>query len=117
MLDAVGQGPRVGPNHLRRAEQSAQAVATMAIDPADAWTALRIVHEWTIGHALHVVTLREDDQLESQLRAAPPEEYPEMSRIFPTGRGEPHDAAFETALEVVLDGIEHRLCRAGARRR
>ena len=106
MLTAFGRGPRVGPNQLRRAEQSATAVAGLDLDPADAWTALRIVHEWTIGNALHVVTLREDPQLEQQLRAADPDAFPRMSRVFPSARGESHDAAFETALEVVLDGVE-----------
>lgn len=109
MLAAFGRRPRVGPNHLRRAEQSAAAVAGLPLDPDDAWTALRIVHEWTIGHAVHVVTLREDDQLEAQLRAADPDEFPQMARVFPTGRGRAHDADFERALEVVLDGIERNL--------
>jgi Tetracyclin repressor-like, C-terminal domain len=108
MLTAFGRGPRVGPNQLRRAEQSATAVAGLDLDPADAWTALRIVHEWTIGNALHVVTLREDPQLEQQLAAADPDAFPRMSRVFPSARGESHDAAFEAALEVVLDGIERR---------
>ncbi len=108
MLTAFGRGPRVGPNQLRRAEQSATAVAALDLDPADAWTALRIVHEWTLGNALHVVTLREDPQLEQQLRAADPDTFPRMSRVFPTGRGESHDTDFDAALEVVLDGIERR---------
>lgn len=108
MLHAFGRGPRVGPNMLRRAEQSASAVAGLGSDPADAWTALRIVHEWTMGHALHVITLREDDQLEQQLRGADPARFPRMSRVFPATRGQPHDTSFDDALEAVLDGIERR---------
>lgn len=108
MLSAFGRGPRVGPNQLRRAEQSAQAVAGLAIDPDEAWTALRIVHEWTIGHALHVVTLREDDQLQVQLEAADPARFPQMSKVFPSGRGASADPSFDAALEVVLDGIQAR---------
>jgi hypothetical protein len=69
------------------------------------------VHEWTIGHAIHVITLREDDQLEAQLAAADPGAFPQMARVFPTGRGRPHDADFERALAVVLDGIERRFLR------
>lgn len=111
ILSAFGRGPRVGPNQLRRAEQSAEAVAGLPIDPADAWTALRIVHEWTIGHALHVVTLREDDQLEAQLQEADPARFPQMSKVFPSGRGESADPSFDAALEVVLDGIEKRFLR------
>jgi len=108
MLSAFGRGPRVGPNHLRRAEQSATAVAGLGIDPADAWTALRIVHEWTMGHALHVVTLREDAELEQQLAGADPGAFPQMAKVFPAMRGRAHDTSFDAALDVLLDGIERR---------
>lgn len=108
MLSAFGRRPPVGPNHLRRGEQSAIAVAGLGIDPADAWTALRIVHEWTMGHALHVVTLREDTQLERQLAGADPEAFPQMAKVFPALRGRPHDTSFDAALDVLLDGIEQR---------
>lgn len=116
MLRVFVTGARVGPNQLRRAEQSASAVAGLGIDPTDSWTALRVVHEWTMGYALHVITLREDEQLEAQLRQADPAEYPRMSQIFPTGRGKEHDVAFDVALDVVLDGIAHHFLSPGATR-
>lgn len=112
MLQAFGKGTRVGPNMLRRAEQSAAAAAGLGLDPAEAWIALSIVHEWTIGHALHVVTLREDDELEGQLRTADPEEYPRMSGVFRAGRSQRPEEAFETALATVLDGIAQRFAQA-----
>jgi AcrR family transcriptional regulator len=108
MMQAFGRGTRVGPNMLRRAEQSAAAVAAVDLDPGDAWVALSIVHEWTLGHALHVVTLREDAELEGQLRSADSDEFPRMSKVFGTGREQSRDTAFAEALETVLDGIEHR---------
>ena len=107
-LQAFGRGTRVGPNMLRRAEQSAAAVASLDLSPADAWIALSIVHEWTIGHALHVVTLREDHELEGQLSGADPAEFPRMSKVFGVGREESRDTIFDVALEAVLDGIERR---------
>ncbi len=107
-LQAFGRGTRVGPNMLRRAEQSAAAVATLDLSPADAWIALSIVHEWTIGHALHAVTLREDHELEGQLSGADPAEFPRMSKVFGVGREESRDTIFDIALEAVLDGIERR---------
>jgi AcrR family transcriptional regulator len=107
-LQAFGRGTRVGPNMLRRAEQSAVAVASLDLSPADAWIALSIVHEWTIGHALHVVTLREDAELEGQLSGADPAEFPRMSKVFGIGREQSRDAIFDVALEAVLDGIERR---------
>jgi AcrR family transcriptional regulator len=111
-LQAFGRGTRVGPNMLRRAEQSAAAVATLDLSPADAWIALSIVHEWTIGHALHVVTLREDHELEGQLSGADPAEFPRMSEVFGVGREQSRDTIFDIALEAVLDGIERRFVSA-----
>jgi AcrR family transcriptional regulator len=110
-LQAFGRGTRVGPNMLRRAEQSAAAVASLDLSPADAWTALSIVHDWTIGHALHVVTLREDSELEGRLSDADPAEFPRMSQVFGVGREQSRDTVFDTALEAVLDGIEQRFGR------
>jgi AcrR family transcriptional regulator len=107
-LQAFGKGTRVGPNMLRRAEQSAAAVASLDLSPADAWIALSIVHEWTIGHALHVVTLREDVELEGQLSSADPTEFPRMAKVFGVGREASRDTIFDVALEAVLDGIERR---------
>ncbi len=112
-LQAFGRGTRVGPNMLRRAEQSAAAVAPLDLSPADAWTALSIVHDWTIGHALHVVTLREDTELEGRLSDADPAEFPRMSQVFGVGREQSRDTVFDTALEAVLDGIEQRFAGGG----
>jgi len=107
-LQAFGRGTRVGPNMLRRAEQSATAVAGLDLTPADAWIALSVVHEWTMGHALHVVTLREDAELAGQLGSADPADFPRMSQVFGVGRRQSRDTVFEMALEAVLDGIERR---------
>jgi len=110
-MHAFGRGTRVGPNMLRRGEQSAAAIAELGLDPADAWIALSILHEWTLGHALHVVTLREDVELESQLSSADPAEFPRMAAVFGDGRHASAERAFEVGLEVVLDGIERRFGR------
>ncbi len=108
MLQTFGRAPRVGPNLLRRAEQSAAAVAGLRADPADAWTALTIVHEWTIGHALHTLTLRADSQLEAQLQEADAAAFPQMTQVFPPGQRREREETFERALAAVLDGIELR---------
>jgi AcrR family transcriptional regulator len=107
-LQAFGRGTRVGPNMLRRAEQSASAVSGLDLSPAEAWIALSIVHDWTMGHALHVVTLREDTELEGQLSGADPADFPRMSKVFGVGREQSRDTVFDIALEAVLDGIERR---------
>jgi AcrR family transcriptional regulator len=94
MLHAFGNRPAPGPSQERRAGQSAAAMAAMGVAPEHVWTALGIVHEWTMGHALHVVTLREDPALAER-----------VARVAPGARTE---AVFDEALEAVLDGIEAR---------
>jgi AcrR family transcriptional regulator len=109
MLQVFGAGARVGPNQLRRAEQSATAVATLGVDPATAWNALQIVHEWTIGHALHTVTLREDSQLQAHLAEADPIEFPRMAAVYADRQRADPDHSFDLGIDTVLDGIERRL--------
>jgi len=92
MLHAFGRRPPPGPNQKRRAEQSARAAEALGVDPADAHRALSIVHEWTMGHALHVITLREDAALARAVGGDVP------------GR-------FEDGLEAVLDGVLARYGR------
>ncbi len=108
MLQTFGSAPRVGPNLLRRAEQSAAAVGALRADPADAWTALTIVHEWTMGHAIHTLTLRADSQLEERLQDADAASFPRMTDVFPAGQRQAREETFERALAAVLDGIEQR---------
>lgn len=116
MLHAFGRRPASGPNQLRRAEQSATAVKALGIEQASAWTALSIVHEWTMGHALHAVTLREDVALGNHLASASAADYPNAARALEPGRDHSDQRAFNEALETVLDGIEHRFLPSAARR-
>jgi AcrR family transcriptional regulator len=111
MLHAFSRRPAAGPNQLRRAEQSAQAVEALGIRPEQAWTALGIVHEWTMGHALHVVTLREDKGLADHLRGVDPERFPRTAGALSSGSGPAGADRFEEALESILDGIEQRFGR------
>jgi len=108
MLHAFGRRPATGPNQLRRAEQSATAVKSLGIETAKAWTALSIVHEWTMGHALHVVTLREDTALNERLHATDVTNYPNAAQALKGAQVRPAQAVFEEALDGVLDGIEKR---------
>lgn len=109
MLSAFGRRPRVGPNLRRRAEQSATAVAGIDAAPADAWTAVTIVHEWTMGHALHTITLREDGPLHERLLDGGDAGFPGTARVFGAAAARPREETFALALEAVLDGIEQRL--------
>jgi len=93
MLHAFGRRPEPGPNQLRRAEQLAAAADAMGIDDRDAWRAVTMVHEWTMGHALHVVTLREDEPLARALQDSDASRRP---------------AAFQESLAMILDAVQAR---------
>ena len=93
MLHAFGRRPAPGPNQLRRAEQLEAAAAAMGIAETDAWRAVTVVQEWTMGHALHVVTLREDEPLARALQDTDAARRP---------------AAFQESLAMILDAIQAR---------
>jgi len=108
MLHAFGRRPAPGPNQLRRAEQSATAARALGIGAANAWTAVSIVHEWTMGHALHTVTLREDAALDEHLQAADETDYPNAAQALQPALNRGTQAGFAEALDTVLDEIEQR---------
>ena len=111
MLHASGRRPQPGPNHLQRAEQSARAVEALGVDTADAWRALSLVHEWTMGHALHVITLREDQALARALKNADDSQHPTAARALSAATSGGPEAAFRDALDMILDGVEARYLR------
>jgi AcrR family transcriptional regulator len=110
-LGAMGQGARAGPNLLRRAEQVAGIATRVGLELPDCWMIASIVHEWVIGHALHVLKLREDPQLAQHLHEPDPAPFSALASLLKE-RGEAPQGDFERALEVVLDGIETRVDRA-----
>lgn len=105
MLHAFGDRPAPGPNQLRRAEQSARAVEALGIEEQRAWEAVSLVHEWTMGHALHVVTLREDRLLARALEDADPEAHPAAARARTAARSTDVETAFQNGLDVILDAV------------
>ncbi len=108
-LHAIGQGTRVGPNLLRRAEQLATVITRLELAPDEGWTIAGIVHEWAMGHALHIVKLREGRQLEQQLQNVDAQEFPALARILNRTPQETRETAFARALDIVLAGIETHL--------
>lgn len=116
MLHAFGYRPPPGPNQLRRAEQSATAVANLGVDTAKAWTAVSIVHEWTMGRALHAITLREDDGLRTALDQADPAQHPAAVRALEAAPEPDAETSFSQALETVLDAIDPHVADPQGRR-
>lgn len=108
MLHAFGDRPAPGPNQLRRAEQSARAGEALGLDEPHAWRSVSMVHEWTMGHALHVITLREDRALARALAEADPEAHPAAARVLSAAAPLDAEATFQDGLAVILDAVGHR---------
>lgn len=106
MLHAFGHRPPPGPNQLRRAEQSAIAVDRLGVAPGLAWPAVSLLHEWTMGHALHVITLREDEALADALATADASAYPAAARALAGSVAESQAATFDHGLRTILSAIE-----------
>lgn len=104
VLEAFSRRPRIGPNVLRHAEQSATAVAALELDVRAARTVLGIIDDYTIGHAIRAISLDHVPQLPD----VDPAEFPQLARLPPAAADQPLDDTFEIGLDVVLDGVERR---------
>jgi AcrR family transcriptional regulator len=104
VLEAFSRRPRIGPNVLRHAEQSATAVAALELDVRAARNVLGIIDDYTIGHAIRAVSLDHVPPLPD----VDPAEFPQLARIPPAAADQPLDDTFEIGLDVLLDGVERR---------
>lgn len=102
MLMAQGRGPRAGPNELKRAEQSSEAMANLDLNEADGTTALTVLHEWTSGHALVAVRIQAAEKIGQKLAPADLDEFPKAGAVS----CQDGIITFKAGLEVVLNGIE-----------
>jgi AcrR family transcriptional regulator len=106
VLHAFERRPAPGPNQLARAEQSALAVSALAVDAENAWRALSIVHEWTMGHALHVITLRQDTALTQALNDVDASLHPAAAQALSAANVSDRKAVFRDGLAAILDAVE-----------
>jgi AcrR family transcriptional regulator len=112
-LEAFGQRPRFGPNTLRHVEQSLAAVSLTGLDEEAAAIVLGVVDEYTLGHAMRVLIVPDEDGLratiEQTLRAADPDAFPHLARATAGALLGAREGAFEAGLEALLDGFERTL--------
>jgi AcrR family transcriptional regulator len=112
-LEAFGQRPRFGPNTLRHVEQSLAAVSLTGLNEEAAAIVLGVVDEYTLGHAMRVLIVPDEDGLrttiEQTLRAADPDAFPHLARATAGGLLGAREGAFEAGLEALLDGFERTL--------
>ena len=104
VLEAFSRRPRIGPNVLRHAEQSATAVAALELDTRTARTVLGIIDDYTIGHAIRAISLDHVPPLPD----VDPAEFPQLARRRPAAADQPLEDTFEIGLDVLLDGVERR---------
>ncbi len=112
-LEAVGQRPRFGPNTLRHVEQSMAVAARSGLQPEQAAMVLRVVDEYTLGHAMRVLLIPDEaafaQGVEQVLRAVDPAEFPHLAGASARAVLGPGEGAFEAGLEALLDGFERTL--------
>ena len=112
-LEAFGQRPRFGPNTLRHVEQTLAAASRTGLDEETAAVVLGVVDEYTLGHAMSVLLVPDEDALrglvEQVMRAADPEAFPYLARATAGSVLGSREGSFEAGLEALLDGFERTL--------
>jgi AcrR family transcriptional regulator len=112
-LEAFGQRPRFGPNTLRHVEQTLAAASRTGLDHETAAIVFSVVDEYTLGHAMRVLLVPDEDALrgsvEQMLRAADPDAFPHLAQATAASLLGSREGAFEAGLEALLDGFERTL--------
>lgn len=112
-LEAFGQRPRFGPNTLRHVEQSIAAASRTGLGPEATAIILAVVDEYTLGHAMRVLLVPDEDALretiDQMVRAADPDAFPHLAQATAGALLGPREGAFEAGLEALLDGFERTL--------
>jgi AcrR family transcriptional regulator len=120
LVAATGMRAQIGPNAMRHFEQSLQAVADLAIDPAGKLAILRAADTYALGHvqvsqAAHEAWRRAGDGDRQRQetataylsRLAASGEFPRLAELGTAAllADEDDQAAFETGLNWLLAGI------------
>jgi AcrR family transcriptional regulator len=105
---------RFGPNDAKQAEQFAQAMASLKLEPAEVWTLVGAVNDYVLGHSLRVATAPKGVDLEEEIPGSDPTKTPELAALPDWLRTRSSVERFESGLRIVLDGIESGLPGSGA---
>lgn len=108
LLALLARRPRHGPNAARQAKQLARAVESLRLAADDMWTALSIVNDYVVGHAMRVATTGSTSDLVNSLGAEDRAVLPEVTALARTEQTRITGDVFELGLQVVLDGVERR---------
>jgi AcrR family transcriptional regulator len=108
LLALLARRPRHGPNAARQAKQFARAMESLSLPPDEMWTALSIVNDYVVGHAMRVATTGSTSDLVDSLRAEDRAALPEVAALARTEETRLAGEVFELGLQAVLDGVELR---------
>lgn len=100
---AFRQGRQPGPHTMRYAREMANAIAGAGLPPEIGWTALGVLNDYTLGHALRAATAGHADTLGTDSSL-----IPHLEALTAVDRARSQRDSFELGLAVVLDGIEAR---------
>jgi AcrR family transcriptional regulator len=100
---------RFGPNDAKQAEQLAQAMASLKLEPAELWTLVGTVNDFVLGHSVRVATAPKGIDLEEEIPGSDPIEAPELAALPDWLRTRSSVERFESGLRILLDGIECQL--------
>jgi AcrR family transcriptional regulator len=106
LVAAFRDGREPGAGTTRYARRLAAAVAPLNAPPTVAWTLLGIVNDYTLGHAVRVVTAGHARTLGTAGR-----DVPDLEALDEVDSVRDSPESFELGLQTVLDGIETRLLR------
>jgi AcrR family transcriptional regulator len=104
VLEVLGRKAHQGPNALHHAEQLLSAIAPLNLTSANAWAALYVVDDYTVGHAWRVLHARGPRH---NFPLADPATFPRLATALRDSADRGNET-FETGLEAVLDGLETR---------
>jgi AcrR family transcriptional regulator len=104
---------RFGPNDAKQAEQLAQAMASLNLEPAQLWTLVGTVNDFVLGHSVRVATAPKGVDLEEEIPGSDPVEAPELAALPAWLRTRSSVERFESGLRILLDGIENQLPDSG----
>ena len=96
------QRPDLGRNAVHHAEQLLAAIAPLDLSPEDAWQALFLINDYTLGHAIRVAHA---PSLEAG--TYPPfdaKQFPHLARTLPSARRRDINT-FLAGLRLLLDGL------------
>jgi AcrR family transcriptional regulator len=104
---------RFGPNDAKQAEQLAQAMASLKLEPAELWTLVGTVNDFVLGHSVRVATAPKGIDLEEEIPGSDPIEAPELAALPDWLRTRSSVERFESGLRILLDGVESQLPDSG----